>query len=223
MLSLVIFLGTLGLLFYSSQLLTKGLSVLLYRFTRSQKIVITLLALLFLPGVIIHELAHLVTAGILFVRTGEIEFLPKVQGDSVKLGSVAIAQTDIFRRALIGLAPMFVGLPILLFALSFVASLTFSLEKGVLLQYLLGGYIIFEIGNTLFSSKKDLEGTLELGGAVLLIFGVLYFAGITQPISYLSSLLTPSVVIFLTNASVLLTIPIVINILIYGFSWLFKR
>lgn len=223
MLSLGFFLLTLGVLFYSSQLLTKALSVLLYRFTRSQKVVITLLALLFLPGVIIHELAHLVTASILLVRTGEIEFMPKVQEDSVKLGSVQVAQTDIVRRALIGLAPMFVGVPILLFTLSYFISLSFSWDTWTLVQYALSAYGVFEIGNTLFSSKKDLEGTLELTGAIIVIFGVIYFAGFHQPFLFLASLITPNVQEFLLNASILLTIPIGINTVIYALSWGLKK
>lgn len=223
MLSLGIFLATLGLLFFSSQLLTKALSIVLYRFTRSQKVVVTFLALLFLPGVIIHELSHLVTAGILFVRTGEIEFLPKIQEDSVKLGSVQVAKTDPFRRALIGLAPMFVGIPILLFFLSFVVSLSFTWEKSVLLQYAFGGYGVFEVGNTLFSSKKDLEGTLELGGAILLIGTVLYFAGVREPFLYLASFITPGIEQFLLSATILLIIPIGINVAIYLFSKMLER
>lgn len=218
-----IFLGTLILLFLSSQLLTKALSVLLYRFTRSQKVVITILALLFLPGVIIHELAHLMTAGILLVKTGEIEFLPKIQGDSVKLGSVQIVATDPFRRALIGLAPMIVGIPILLFALSFLTSLPVSWERNNVIQVLIAGYIVFEVGNTLFSSKKDLEGTLELSAASIFICLVLYFAGLTQPFFYLASLITLQVQTFLVNASLLLLIPLGINLGIYLLSKIFVK
>ena len=68
-----------------------------------------------------HELSHLLTAGVLFVRTGEIEFLPKMEGDQVKLGSVAIEKTDPVRRAIIGFASVFVGLSTILGIIYFVA------------------------------------------------------------------------------------------------------
>ena len=97
----VLFIGELILLFLLSRALTKTLS----RFLS-----ISALSFLFLPGVIVHELSHMLVAAILIVPIGEIEFMPKRTEGGVKLGSVAIGSCDPIRRAIIGFAPVFVGL-----------------------------------------------------------------------------------------------------------------
>src|SRR5690348_13575392 len=109
----IFFLSELLLLFLFSQQVTKLISHRLYRVFNSQKTVIHLLSFLFLPGVIVHEMAHLLVANILLVPTGEVEFFPEIRGDEVKMGSVEIARTDPVRRFIIGAAPLFVGLFVL--------------------------------------------------------------------------------------------------------------
>ncbi len=74
---------------------------------------INLLSLIFLPGIIVHELSHFFIAVILFVPVGDIEFTPKKNDNGVKLGSIEIARTDPIRRSLIGFAPVFVGLALI--------------------------------------------------------------------------------------------------------------
>src|SRR5689334_12087628 len=135
MLYLGLFFLLLLLLFISSHFLTRALSTLFYRVTRNEKWTIMLLALLFFPGVLIHELAHFLMASVLLVPTGEIEFIPQIHHDRVKLGSVQIGQTDPFRRALIGIAPVIVGATILLTTLYYVSSyaFTFTTPADVLL------------------------------------------------------------------------------------------
>ncbi len=166
-----IFLVELVVLFLLSQQLTKFLSVWLYHMFKHQTIVIQLLSILFLPGVIVHELSHFLTASILFVPTGEIEFLPEIRGTEVKMGSVAIASTDPFRRFLIGVAPLLVGLS-MLFLLFWFFLPHLKLISG---QTLLLLYAVFEISNTMFSSKKDMEGALGLLAICIVLVVFLYF------------------------------------------------
>ncbi len=170
MLVLGVFLIELVALFLLSQSLTRSLSKWFYQVFRHQAVVIQLLSILFLPGVILHELSHLLTASMLFVPTGEIEFLPEIHGDEVKMGSVSIAQTDPFRRFLIGVAPLIFGLGVLfLLFWYFLPTLTLvSWQTAVLL------YAVFEISNTMFSSRKDMEGAIGLLG-LCLVFVVLLF------------------------------------------------
>lgn len=161
-----IFIIELTLLFLLSQYLSKALSAWFYYIFKNQAVVIHVLSILFLPGVILHELSHLLTASMLFVPTGEIEFLPEIRGNEVKMGSVSIAKTDPFRRFLIGVAPLLAGLGILfLLFWYFVPGLTlFSWQTALLV------YAVFEISNTMFSSRKDMEGAVGL-----LIFAVIIF------------------------------------------------
>src|SRR6185369_4731936 len=154
-----------------SRTLTINLSHLFFRATKSKNITIYLLSILFFPGTIIHELSHYFMAGILFVPVGTIEFIPKLEGDSVKLGSVQVAETDIFRRFLFGVS--------LLLAVLFYAAAAHLFENQWFIIGML--YVAFQIGNTMFSSKKDMEGALELFGVVLFFLIVFYFLGVRIP------------------------------------------
>lgn len=183
------------------------------KITKSQTVTIQLLAFLFLPGVIIHELSHAFVASILFVRVGDIEFFPQVKGDSVKLGSVEVAHTDPFRRALIGIAPVFIGISLIFSALFYFTqpSLSGTIEIWKLALLL---YTLFEISNTMFSSSKDLEGTIEVVGALVVICILVYFVGGVQVlIPFVTQYFLSSALIQLFQlGSVYLTVPIGIDV-----------
>ena len=160
---------SLMLLFFFSQKLTSTLAQLVFHLTKKFTISIQFLSILFLPGVIIHELSHWFMANMLFVQTGDIEFFPQKQGDKVKLGSVQIAKTDFFRRFLIGIAPFLggIGLLSLLYFYLSPTIMPFTYKSIIFL------FTLFEIGNTMYASKKDMEGALGM-----VIFLVLVFLGL---------------------------------------------
>lgn len=163
MINVVVILVEIIVLFLLSRAITRAIS----RFLSIQ-----LLSFLLLPGIIVHELAHLLTAALMFVPVGDIEFLPKVTERGVKLGSVAIGKTDPVRRALIGLAPILVGITLLWAVSSFYSQTGYeliSVATAVLL------YIVFEVGNTMFSSMKDLEGLVEVVLAAAFLMVIFYF------------------------------------------------
>lgn len=172
------FFACILILFLLSKQVTLKLSHLIFRITKSKNITVSFLAFLFFPGTVIHELSHFFMAALLFVPVGHMEFWPKIEGDTVKLGSVRIAETDIFRRFLIGAAPFLLGISLLL------ATLFYAVNQNLLDNQwfvLLMIYLAFQIGNTMFSSKKDMEGALELFGVILFFFIVFYFLGIRLP------------------------------------------
>lgn len=204
----IIFVLELIVLFILSQQLSKSLSFLLLRITNSQQITINILSFIFLPGIIIHELAHWFMASILFVRTGEIEFLPQIQGDVVKLGSVAIAKTDLIRRFLIGVAPIIIGLGIMLLVFSFFSSII--PQKNWQTVVLI--YLFFEIGNTMFSSKKDMEGAMGLLIGVLVISFLAFIFGARIQLSMIENFFTPGVINILQKMNILLAVPVGINL-----------
>lgn len=123
-------------------------------------------AILFLPGTFIHEISHFLTALFLFVPVGQPEFMPVRYENGIKLGSVPIGKTDPIRRTLVGVAPILFGLVILFLAV--------YLIKNIFVV----GFVAFEIGNTMFSSKKDLEGVIPVIAAGVAIGLVLYFMGV---------------------------------------------
>src|SRR3989344_4485833 len=140
-------------LFLLSRAMTKALSKFLS---------INLLSFLFLPGVIIHELSHLLIAGVLLVPVGHMEFTPKKSQNGVKLGSIEIAKTDPIRRSIIGFAPVFVGLMIVV-SIVYIFTSNIELLKSQNIYILTGTifaicYLLFAISNTMFSSGKDMEG-----------------------------------------------------------------
>lgn len=210
-----LFLVELLALFFASQLLTRSLSRLFFRMTKSQTITIQLLSVLFLPGVVVHELAHMLMASILFVPVGDIEFLPKITDHGVKLGSVAIAKTDPIRRALIGFAPVFVGV-FILFGVMFYLVTPLGFTTNGTLTLFIAAYVAFEIGNTMFSSRKDLEGTIELL-VVFALFGlILYFLGVRIDTTGASQILSEEVIVFIKKAVFFLSLPIVIDLGVWG-------
>ena len=140
---------------------------------------IKLFHFLLLPGVVIHELAHLIVAEVMLVRTGGLSFSLEQEEDRVVMGSVGIEQTDPIRRAIIGFAPVFVGILLIAF------SVFYFLSENSPVQYpwnfALVLFVVFEIGNTMFSSKRDLEGTIQLLIVIVLGIIVAYFLGFKVP------------------------------------------
>jgi hypothetical protein len=86
------------------------LQVLLLILTRSESAAISVFSLLFVPGVLLHELSHFLMAKLLGVRTARFSILPEVlPGGKLQLGFVETERTDVLRDALIGLAPLLTG------------------------------------------------------------------------------------------------------------------
>jgi len=196
------------LLFFLSRVLTKELSTVFLRITKSKRITVYFLSLLFLPGTIIHEMSHFFSAVLLFVRTGEIGLLPQVEEDHVKLGSVAIYETDFIRRFIIGVAPFIIGNIVIFSMLSFFIDNNFL--SNPLLTFLLI-YALFAIGNTMFSSKQDLKGILELFIFLIVIFVFLYILGLRLSLINFNFLEQDSIKKVTKEASLFVFLPIVID------------
>lgn len=127
------------------------------------------------------------------------------------MGSVQIASTDPVRRALIGMAPFFWGSSFILGILY--AFLTFGGIENIWIT-ILTGYVLFEISNTMFSSRKDMEGTLELliGIGILGIVG--YLLGFRFPQISPDPELTEMILSLFRTGTVFLTVPLIIDIVL---------
>lgn len=216
MLYFLTFISELILLFILSRRLINSLSRLIYRLTKSHRVVVHVLALIFLPGTIVHELAHLLFAGVMLVPVGELSVVPEVEEKGVKLGSVQIGHTDPFRRTIVGVAPVLLGM-ILIFSIFLFVKIGVSPWWQVLLAL----YFIFEIGNTMFSSKKDIEGSilfviLTVTLAVIVSLAIYFLApGIWQNIwIYVNKINFEFSINFFKQASVYLIIPVALDLLI---------
>jgi len=165
---------------------------------------IVIYSLIFLPGVMVHEMTHFMTAAILGVRTGEISLIPKTidpNGQRTALGSVRIAKTDFIRESIIGTMPMIVSL-LLMYALVeiFIRPILVSPNDliGSLIQFLnhfsirlaLVTYFIFTLANTMYLSKEDTRSYLPM----------FLFVGVITLLLWVSGLLT-QVIAATTNAT----------------------
>lgn len=218
---IIIFFIEFFILFLSSKFLIQSLARLFYRFTKSQHKTVYLLAVLFLPGTVIHELAHMLSAGAMLVHTGDIEFMPEIREDGVKLGSAEIGVTDPIRRALIGMAPVFVGISLIVGLLWF---FFFQIQQNNIYPFwvfLILIYAIFIISNTMFSSRKDMEGAFTFFALIIAIVVALYILDYKQVFYWLGSLLTPQVSAFLFKVDMFLIIPICINLAIFSLNKFF--
>lgn len=209
-----IFIVELFFLFLLSRGISTSVSSILYKLSKSQSFTVSGLAVLFLPGTVVHELSHILVAGVLMVPVGEMEFMPQIHGNEVKLGSAQIGLTDPFRRAIIGMAPLLVGTAIILSVLWLFSSFDNIYLKIITL------FMVFEIGNTMFSSKKDSEGLyallLALGLVAILVWGVLFFLHIQIPYALIASqIFNESYNNFLRMGIAFLGVPIGIDLVIY--------
>jgi hypothetical protein len=220
MIFVVTFFIELIILFFLSRELTRSFTYVMFNLLKSKKITVMLLALLFFPGTLIHELSHFLMAKVLFVHTGKMHLLPRIEGDGVILGSVGIGHSDIFRRMLIGAAPFLFGTTLLLCTLFYVTDQRLWEHVPSLL---VAGYIVFEVGNTMFSSKKDREGMLTF----LSVFGILaillYIAGLRFSLDTLAFFLTPQILILFEKGSYFMIIPLMLDVLVILFFKLLTR
>jgi len=147
--------------------------------------------LVMLPGVLLHELSHWVTASLLGVRASGISLWPKrMPNGRVRLGAVQVRMVDPLRESLIGLAPFLAGTA----AVLLIAQRAFGVEipyqatpleqMGLVLQNLanlgqvsdagLWLYLLFAISNSMLPSESD-RRPWRMTLLYLVIVGALYY------------------------------------------------
>lgn len=206
-------------LYFLYDRLTKTLYSLLFFLFRNTYVTAGFLTFIFLPGTIVHELAHLLTAEILRVRTGEISFTPKIvtthnNEQAVEAGHVTHTATDPLRRFLIGFAPLVWGLAVLTLLIwlfqHFWGQFTDPKQQIVLGAGI--GYLLFAVSNSMFTSRKDMEGS-EYFIPVVVILGIAaYAAGVRFTVTGQSLVVIEQLLTGLTKA---LGIVMGINALIF--------
>lgn len=165
------------------------------------------------PGVVLHEISHWLVARLLFVPTRDIalfqpqpaEVKGKPKGDSspVTLGYVEVFKTDPLRQSLIGLAPLPIGILVLLLlaallnfstGVNALSSQTDSVWQGISLLpseivasvqkplNFLWLYLVFTVSNGMLPSKPDrrpwLFGLIVPGAVIL----ALALTGVLPPL-----------------------------------------
>jgi hypothetical protein len=151
-------------------------------------------ALIFLPGVFLHELSHFLMAKVLGVQTGKFSLIPQAQPNGkLRLGYVEIASGGFVRDALIGAAPLVTGsLFVAYVAISryhllplwdflrpaewggFWSGLT-AVPKTP--DFWLWFYLAFTVSSTMMPSESDRHAWLPLGLLASGLLGIAILAG----------------------------------------------
>jgi len=188
------FLATLALLVILQRFLHREIQVFFLLLTRRPGLTQALFALLFLPGVFLHEASHFLAAKLLGVRTGRVSLIPRPLPDGkLQLGFVETARGGLLKDALIGAAPLFTGGLLVAFIavdrldLQFLWELfrngQFDLFQQALVllpsvrDFWLWFYLAFTVSSMMLPSASDRSAWPGVGMAVGVLLGVTLLAG----------------------------------------------
>ncbi|MFA6081101.1 MAG: hypothetical protein WC741_01710 [Patescibacteria group bacterium] len=166
---MIVFLLQIVAIYIISRLILKELFSLLRKFFRSDFSVFSIISLLFLPGTIIHETAHFITALFLILPVKSMTVFPKWDDNEIKLGEVLYIKKDFLRAILVGIVPVFFGIGILFAIFYFKIFPANNIWLNVLYSY-----VIFSISANMFSSKQDLKDLVLIIPVLLLLIIIFY-------------------------------------------------
>ena len=188
-----------------------------------------LFAILFFPGVLLHETSHYLMARLLGVKTGRISLIPRqIDERRLQLGSVETAHTDLIRDALIGAAPLITGgivvayigfvrfdLPAIWMNFRWQELLSWQLVAANISQnpdFWLWVYLAFVISSTMMPSKSDRKAWLPIGIMIALLLVVSLLAGAGP---WLTMNFTPVLNKLFHSISIVFAISVVLHLVIW--------
>jgi hypothetical protein len=162
--------------------------------TRHPGVTQVIFALIFLPGVFLHELSHFFMARLLGVRTGGFSLIPHSTPEGrLQLGYVETVRAGLVRDSLIGLAPLVSGCLFVAYAGIYRLQLlplwdilrsaqwaSFWTGLGSLPgipDFWLWFYLTIAVSSTMLPSAADRHAWLPLGLWIALLVGVAVLAG----------------------------------------------
>ena len=216
----------------------QGIGLLL---TEDGQIALFVYFCLIMPGVVVHELSHAVSAWMLGVRVRRLNIGIKTRRGrkkgSVALGSVETVSADPFRSSLIGLAPLIAGSAVVLL----IGNQVFGLRSFVFsdlgrlwaeLQsiyrtpdFWLWIYAVFAVSNAMLPSAADRHawGTALIYLGILAVF--IYLTGLVEFLN--SGSLAIAVASWVRQAIDQLTwafgITVAVDLIIVAILWIAER
>ncbi|MGA2489980.1 MAG: hypothetical protein ABSF99_07300 [Anaerolineales bacterium] len=162
--------------------------------TRRPGLMQTIFAIIFLPGVFLHELSHFLVAKLLGVHTGNFSLIPQAQPNGkLRLGYVETASGGFIRDALIGAAPLVTGSLFVAYAgiyrlhllplWDFIRLAEWNgFWSGLMAvpkvpDFWLWFYLTFTISSTMMPSESDRHAWLPLGLLAGALVGLAILAG----------------------------------------------
>ena len=221
-------LASLVLLLFLQRALHREIQAIFLIATRSPNVTMIVFSLIFLPGVFLHELSHLLMAKVLGVRTGKFSLLPEVLPDGrLQLGYVEAAHADLFRDSLVGVAPLISGIAFVAFAAMSRLHLVImwdTLRNGQWSLFLMGlqalptipdlwiwFYLTFAVSSTMMPSESDRHAWLPLGLVAVTLFVLVVLVGAGP---WMLANLAPPMNQFLRGTALILLVSIIIHILL---------
>jgi hypothetical protein len=185
---------TLVLLLVTERWIHRHLQGTMLLLARDREIAVVLYALPLMPGIVLHEISHALTAGLLGVRAGPVSIRPRLADERIQLGFVPVEETDFVRASLIGLAPLLVGSGIILL----IGYLVFDIDAmqrgfvdgdwagvarglGEVLKasdLWLWLYLIFAVSNTMLPSESDREAWMPILLFMVFLAALAWLAGL---------------------------------------------
>jgi hypothetical protein len=169
----IAFVTTLLLVLAVKQWITRSLQELSMRWMGDLDLALILYFVILLPGVVVHELSHWLTAKLLGVKVRGLSIGPVRKGRSsrVSLGSIRVGDVDPLRASIIGMAPLVGGLAIVLLIGFLVLGVDDLVDAvayqgveailegvGVIIRvpdFWLWMYLIFSVSNAMLPSESD--------------------------------------------------------------------
>ena len=210
------------------RLLHREIQAVFLILTRDTRFTMGIFAMLFLPGVFLHELSHFVMAKILRVRTGKFSILPQSLPDGrLQLGYVETARSDAVRDSLIGAAPLIIGTLFVAYVAGYhlqMRVLWDSFRNGQFDLFWLGVrtlpqapdfylwfYLAFAVSSTMMPSESDRHAWLELLISIGVLFGITLLVGAGP---WMLSNVAPRVSTFLSSVAVIFGLSAFVHILL---------
>jgi hypothetical protein len=151
-------------------------------------------ALIFFPGVFLHEGSHFFMAKLLGVQTGRFSLIPQAQPDGkLRLGFVETASGGFIRDALIGAAPLVTGSLFVAYTMIYQLHLSpmwdfirlaewnnfwAGLEAVTqVADFWLWFYLTFTVSSTMMPSASDRHAWLPMGLLAAALLGIAILAG----------------------------------------------
>jgi hypothetical protein len=186
------------------RLLHREIQVIFLLISHRPGVTQVLFALVFFPGVLLHELSHFVCAKLLGVRTGKFSLIPQAMPDGkLRLGYVEMISGGFIRDSLIGVAPLVSGSLFVAYSAIYQLHLSpvwdyftkmqwdafwaFIISLPSVPDFWLWFYLTFTVSSTMLPSQSDQHAWLPLGLLILGLITVAIIAGAgTWMLTYLA-------------------------------------